>query len=393
MTALLKKGNIKRVGLLAAILVLLFVFFSLLPRLAPERLDTVPDNTAVPRPPSFDYLVAPIGDPPAGLLFWVAAALLLVSVVLIGWSIVHAYRRTQKEDPLAIEAEAAVQAIADGQSLGNVIIRCYLNMERVIALEHGIERGEAVTPREFETYLEGKGIPRDPILQLTTLFEKARYGNQSLNEHDEREAVNCLLPSRKPASQTSEVYNETSLALDLIIPGIGIVAGFRISEPGIFSSYIIEPVARILWLIYRTLLSVDQEIYWALLILAALILLLYMFPEYREHSIRPAYHNSMRLNDRVAEWEALLESAEESENACLELQQELENLRRSIDVLTEGNEDEEIRLLAVKRGLRQRIRAVLRSKFLSRIVPQRESHHSTELDRQVEIIVKTLEPD
>lgn len=197
MTALLKKGNIKRVGLLAAILVLLFVFFSLLPRLAPERLDTLPDNAAVPRPPSFDYLVAPIGDPPAGLLFWVAAALLLVSVVLIGWSIVHAYRRTQKEDPLAIEAEAAVQAIADGQSLGNVIIRCYLNMERVIALEHGIERGEAVTPREFETYLEGKGIPRDPILQLTTLFEKARYGNQSLNEHDEREAVNCLVAIQK----------------------------------------------------------------------------------------------------------------------------------------------------------------------------------------------------
>jgi len=175
-----------------------------------------------------------------------------------------------------------------------------------------------------------------------------------------------------------------SLALALLL-------AFAFRNQAFFTSYIIEPVARILWLIYRTLLSVDQEIYWALLILAALILLLYMFPEYREHSIRPAYHNSMRLNDRVAEWEALLESAEESENACLELQQELENLRRSIDVLTEGNEDEEIRLLAVKRGLRQRIRAVLRSKFLSRIVPQRESHHSTELDRQVEIIVKTLE--
>ena len=191
--ALLKKVNTKRMRLLAAALVVLFVFFSVLPDLAPSQADSNPDNISAVPPQLFDYMVAPIGEPPANLVVWVIAGLSLVSVTLISWSVSRAFNRPKKEDDLAKETKAAIQAILEGHNLNDVIIHCYLRMESVIAQERGIERGWSVTPREFETYLLEKGIPRTPILQLTSLFEKARYSNQNLDQQDEQDAVNSLI--------------------------------------------------------------------------------------------------------------------------------------------------------------------------------------------------------
>lgn len=195
---LVKKVSIKRIGLLAAAVVLLFVFFSLLPTLQPGQSDPIRDNQGVAQPPSTEYKIAPIGEPPAHLSFWVIAGLLLSSVVLISWLVSHAFHRAKKEESkLEMETKAAIQAIADGQSLKDIIIQYYAKMESFIAQERGIERGQAVTPREFETYLVEKGIPRNPIVQLTFLFEKARYGNQSLNKKDEQDAINCFSAIQK----------------------------------------------------------------------------------------------------------------------------------------------------------------------------------------------------
>jgi hypothetical protein len=195
--ALLKKVNTKRICLLAAALVLLFVFFSVLPDLAPSQADSNPDNISAVPPQSFDYIVAPIGEPPTILVVWVIAGLLLVSVALISWSVSHAFHWAKKEDELAKETEAAIQAILDGHNFNDVIIHCYLRMESVIALERGIERSRSVTPREFETYLVEKGIPRTPILQLTSVFEKARYSNQNLDQQEEQDAINSLIAIQK----------------------------------------------------------------------------------------------------------------------------------------------------------------------------------------------------
>lgn len=196
-TALLKKVSIKRLLLLATALGLLFVFFSLLANPAPSHTTSLPDDNGVVTQLPFDYIFAPIGEPPASLFSCVIAAFLLASVVLITWLVSHAFHREKEEDKLAMEAQLAVQAIADGQNLRNVIIQYYAKMESIIAQERGIERAQAVTPREFETYLVEKGIPRIPILQLTFLFEKARYGNESLNEQEEQDAINCFCAIQK----------------------------------------------------------------------------------------------------------------------------------------------------------------------------------------------------
>lgn len=203
-TTLLRHGNMKRTVLFAVVLILLFVVFSQLPRLAPDQYAAVPINPDFQPPQSEEYAIAPIGEPPASLLFWVAAGLLLAGTVLIGWLLARALGRKQKEDPLAMEARAAVEAIAGGESLRDVIIRSYLKMESVVAQARGIERGQAVTPREFETFLVEKGIPRVPILQLTHLFEKARYGNQNLNQQDQQDAVRCLLAIQKACQPDTE---------------------------------------------------------------------------------------------------------------------------------------------------------------------------------------------
>ncbi len=49
-----------------------------------------------------------------------------------------------------------------------------------------------------------------------------------------------------------------SLALALLL-------GLAYRNQAFFFTFLIEPVASILWLAYRTFLAVDQEFYWALL--------------------------------------------------------------------------------------------------------------------------------
>jgi hypothetical protein len=149
-------------------------------------------NTPYEQAPTFIYHVAPIGDPPAGLFSFVIALLLLASAILSAWLLIKVFSRSQEEDTLAREAEAALQAVFDGQSLSEVIIRCYLQMVQSVAEARGIEREAAVTPQEFEKYLTSRGIPSAPVRQLTRLFEKVRYSNQPTDKQDEQEAVNCL---------------------------------------------------------------------------------------------------------------------------------------------------------------------------------------------------------
>ena len=196
-TALYKKVNYKLISLLAGVLAILFALFSILSELSPNQLETVPFDTSLPEQQLLEFQVAPIGDPPASLFFSVKVGLVLAGIIFVGWLVTRVFRRGQKDNILAAEAESAIQAITNGVNLGGVIIRCYLNMEKVISEERGIDRDQSMTPYEFKTYLINKGIPKMPIQVLTTLFEKARYGNQCLTEQDELDALSSLSAIQK----------------------------------------------------------------------------------------------------------------------------------------------------------------------------------------------------
>lgn len=158
-----------------------------------------------------------------------------------------------------------------------------------------------------------------------------------------------------------------------------------------FITYLIEPIARILWLVYRTFLTVNQEVYWGLLILTALVLILRLIPAKPEISYRLAYLRAVQEIDRVKVWENLLKSAEESESDRIALQHELEALNKSIGALVEGNDEKCILLPPFRSGFQRYIAYVRKSISLSRIFKHKRVHEATELEKSVDITLKSIE--
>jgi hypothetical protein len=70
--------------------------------------------------------------------------------------------------------ETALAALESGAELHNVVLRCYEEMTRLLNEARGIRRPQAMTAREFELTLTQLGLPEEPVVSLTRLFEEAR---------------------------------------------------------------------------------------------------------------------------------------------------------------------------------------------------------------------------
>lgn len=194
--SLVKKIKVKHIHLLASGLLLVLCLFLLLNQIefAPPAISSG-ESQSIVTTPSASFDIAPIGEPPE-FLFQIVVIIAFVGFAVIFSlllsQIIRRAQQAQKSDLLAEEAGQALKDIQDGKDLGNVIIRCYLQMEKIIQDEQGIEREESLTPREFERLLSAKGIAPLHIHQLTRLFEKARYGRKTLTSEDEQNAIHCL---------------------------------------------------------------------------------------------------------------------------------------------------------------------------------------------------------
>jgi hypothetical protein len=125
--------------------------------------------------------------------FLLAAFVVAISIGVI-WAIVRR-RRPAPELPLvelAQQAEEARETIEAGGDLRDTVIRCYMEMNRVVRDARGLQRERAMTPHEFETRLEGAGLPGEQVRDLTRLFEDVRYGAKELGPWEGRRAVACL---------------------------------------------------------------------------------------------------------------------------------------------------------------------------------------------------------
>ena len=124
---------------------------------------------------------------------WLTA---LVSVLLAGLligGIWYFWRRGRPTaSPVPAMAQAALADIQAGGDVQSIVMRCYLDMSQVVGEASGIARQRAMTAREFEQQLAAAGVSDEHILQLTRLFEGARYSTQPPTERDERAAVECL---------------------------------------------------------------------------------------------------------------------------------------------------------------------------------------------------------
>jgi hypothetical protein len=138
------------------------------------------------------YAVTPLGSPTPFLLWLVSGVLLILVLALALWLLRRALRQRTAPDPLAQQAEAALQALRSGGDLKEVILRCYQQMQQTLQEQQGIERHPYLTAHEFETLLHGRGIPPQPLERLTHLFEFVRYSPHPPGPQDEQDALESL---------------------------------------------------------------------------------------------------------------------------------------------------------------------------------------------------------
>jgi hypothetical protein len=73
--------------------------------------------------------------------------------------------------------------------------------------------------------------------------------------------------------------------------------------------YIIEPVAVLFWIIWRSVTSVDQKLYWIILILFCAILLIRFITSEKDAAPTSAYNYTHNSPNRVEYWQTILEEA------------------------------------------------------------------------------------
>ena len=192
MTRLIAQADIKQIFKLVLAVLILFALVLMIPRIMPVESAPPPGGSSLALPPSFEYPTSPLGEPPRELI-WGVAAVFLLGVGLLAFKILmRPPLPAVDNDQLLREAENAINAIKAGEDFSDVIIHCYLQMNRVLQKEQGLQRVGTMTVREFEDWLGSRGVPPDPVHQLSFLFEKVRYGMQPPNRNDEAMGVDSL---------------------------------------------------------------------------------------------------------------------------------------------------------------------------------------------------------
>ncbi len=146
---------------------------------------------------------------------WIARALSLLTAMLIAGAaagIIRAVRRSRAEartlHRIAAHARTAIADISRGGDLGNIVIRCYADMNQVVRERRGLLRERSVTAREFTDHLLRANLPRDAVVALTRLFEKARYSATiSVSPEDQQIAVASLEAIIKACEEPPHEHN------------------------------------------------------------------------------------------------------------------------------------------------------------------------------------------
>lgn len=125
----------------------------------------------------------------------VSLGVAILLLAAIGWGIWKLWHQPREEAPLPLlarEAENALTSLYAGGTLRDVIIRCYDEMEQVVARSRGLHRQGTMTAREFETQLLKLGLPQEPVADLIALFEAARYGRRTPGTIEQERAIASL---------------------------------------------------------------------------------------------------------------------------------------------------------------------------------------------------------
>lgn len=127
----------------------------------------------------------------------VALLLIIILGALAVFAVNRIFDRFYKPNPgmdeIAEIARAALTNLSAGNASKDIIVRCYLDMNRVVEEKRGLVRENASTPAEFAEQLERLGLPREAVNGLTGVFERVRYGGKEANSDEVKEAKRCLM--------------------------------------------------------------------------------------------------------------------------------------------------------------------------------------------------------
>ncbi len=156
-------------------------------------------------------IAPPVFEPPqiSGMLsFFITLGIVLI-VAVIAWR-VYVWWKRQNEllntpnplDEIAKIARASLRDLSQQGSSHDSIIQCYENMSQALYTRRGLQRNYAMTAAEFAQKLENVGLPREPVNQLTRLFESARYSTHASTQTDIDEAISSLKTILKYCGET-----------------------------------------------------------------------------------------------------------------------------------------------------------------------------------------------
>jgi uncharacterized membrane-anchored protein YhcB (DUF1043 family) len=128
--------------------------------------------------------------------FWITALVAVVigviAIIIFNRYVDKLFQPKTNLQEIADIARTALDDLSKNKESRNIIIRSYTRMNAAVNQYRGIAREEAMTPSEFASHLEKEGLPGEAINGLTRVFEKVRYGGQSVSTEDVKEAKQCL---------------------------------------------------------------------------------------------------------------------------------------------------------------------------------------------------------
>jgi hypothetical protein len=166
------------------------ILFSLLPPVIPIEPELLPDLMIPEEAVPLEEIESV--PPPPGLVRALQVAALLLALLLGAALLRRAFQHPSPRQNVLREAELALTALQEGQELGSVIIRCYLQMQKELAERSGVEVQAWLTPHEFLEKMAALGLPAAPTRTLTHLFEEVRYGRKPAGPAEEQLALRCL---------------------------------------------------------------------------------------------------------------------------------------------------------------------------------------------------------
>lgn len=99
--------------------------------------------------------------------------------------------RSRKDDLEKITLRA-LREISSGRQWEDAVIDCYAQMNAIVSYQRKLDRELAMTPSEFSKLLVSSGLPLEPVVELTQLFEQARYGTRASHSGEAQRALQCL---------------------------------------------------------------------------------------------------------------------------------------------------------------------------------------------------------